>query len=141
MNRYAKKVFCGSAVLRMTKTVMFKQYSGKKKVFHKESIVEIYLLIGCHQISKSWLFRSHWPINRTVYPKCNSTWYCQLILSATVRKLESHETHSTCVSFKNNLKILFIIQQRNFCLQFIQRIIHFSLESSLFWLYLCSKFV
>ena len=48
----------------------------KKKVFHKESIVEIYLLIGCHQISKSWLFRSHWPTNRTVYPNCNSTWYC-----------------------------------------------------------------
>ena len=28
-----RKLFCGSAVLRMTETVMFKQYSGGKKKF------------------------------------------------------------------------------------------------------------
>lgn len=83
------KLLCTPVVLGMTKTIeIFRQYSVK--VFSiKHSIVEIYILICCSQICKTWLFRSHWPSNRTVYPKCNSTWYCQLILSTTLRKENS----------------------------------------------------
>ena len=40
MNKYAKSFFCGSAVLRKTKTVMLKQYSGKKKFSTKNLLLK-----------------------------------------------------------------------------------------------------
>lgn len=81
VSKYANKAFICISCARNNKNNSNVQTIFWKNIFHKQPIVEIYLLIGCSQISKSCFFRSHWPTNRTVNPKYNSTWYCQLILS------------------------------------------------------------
>lgn len=135
------RLFCMPVVFGVTKTiVIFKQYSDKMFSI-KHSIVEIYLLIGCRQISKSCLFRSHWPTNRIVYSKNNVTRYYQLILNAIIRKKKYSLMKLILHVFL--LKIIWrcLLHSREISIcNLYKKIIYFLLANGLFCSYLCSNF-